>query len=240
MNHWVIAGVVWTIAQVVCVVFLVALSWYIFYTDHKRRLAEMGREHQAVMERMDADHQRRMAEIRRNHERRMARLGPFREPANPWLEPATRNVAAGLQTEADRLFRRLERQGLTVIHDEEGREYTLTPNGWVEANAHRQEAERRAAELLRRSLTEQQRRQLDYAGDFDVFITYSGARRRFVVFGHGGQVREVDSNRRTIASYCIRPAANQDVPRADIALAQKLLLETDPATFFATANKTSL
>ncbi len=54
----------------------------------------------------------------------------------------------------------------------------------------------------------------------------------------GAGVRLLDDKGQERVSYCIHPV--EDVPAADKALAQKLLLETDEAAFLATANATQL
>ena len=57
-------------------------------------------------------------------------------------------------------------------------------------------------------------------------------------YGWSGNAKELDAKGNRIASYCIHP--HDRVPHADNVLAQKLMLEADPAEFRRIANRTPL
>lgn len=96
-------------------------------------------------------------------------------------------------------------------------------------------ANRRAEDLLRRELTEEQIRDLDKKGCFYLeTVQPDGARRRYRIDrGSHGNVKRLDAKGSIIESLCIQP---RGVPDADAMLAQKLWLETDEPTFRKIAN----
>lgn len=94
-------------------------------------------------------------------------------------------------------------------------------------------AEKRAQALLHQFLTREQRWSLR-------------ASRSFVVTGQDGRMYEVTEdqgvrllvNGRAVTSYCIHP--REALPRGDVMLAQKLLLESNIDHFLSTANAREL
>ncbi len=93
-------------------------------------------------------------------------------------------------------------------------------------------AERRASVLLRRSLTAEQRRELRQRKAFHV--TAADGRRYRIENGSAHNVVLVDADGDAIR-YCIVFKDHEGLPNADLMLAQKLLLETNPAAFLRTA-----
>lgn len=98
-------------------------------------------------------------------------------------------------------------------------------------------ANRRAEDLLRRELTEEQNRDLDKKGCFYLeTVDRDGSRRRYRIDrGTHGNVKRVDEKGSILESLCIQP---DNVPAADAMLAQKLWIESDEATFRRVANIT--
>lgn len=96
------------------------------------------------------------------------------------------------------------------------------------------EARGRAETLLQAHLSPAQAESLTTHGWFEV--TVAGVTYR-IKRGHAGNVVRVDVGRE-VERYCIHPA--EFVPDADAMLAQKLLLEADPAEFRRIANRTAL
>lgn len=100
----------------------------------------------------------------------------------------------------------------------------------------REAAERRAEELLQQYLNDQQRRQ--YAKE-KKFLVLAGDGATFELeHKWSGNAREFDSKGRPIQRLCIHP--KDSVPIPDHLLAQKLMLETNPAEFRRIANKTPI
>jgi hypothetical protein len=95
-----------------------------------------------------------------------------------------------------------------------------------EARRVRAEGNLRAEELLRSCLTEVQQSQLQRHGWFEV--TAASGRAYRVYRGYAGNV--ISEGQR----FCIH--GSPDLPDADQMLGQKLLIETDEATFLRIAN----
>ncbi len=95
------------------------------------------------------------------------------------------------------------------------------------------EADRKAKQLLIENISKEQRRTLRDKGYFDVQVKGKTYRIRW---GSHGNVYLVHGDREVV-SYCIQPP---DVPPGDAMLAQKLLLETDEASFLKIANARQL
>lgn len=114
---------------------------------------------------------------------------------------------------------------------------------WREADNQRRqeraEADRKAQKLLGSCLTKRQRKTLREQSYFDVRSIRSDGQATVYRIHRGsqGNVYEVDADGRQVRRFCIHPI---DVPAADAMLAQKLLLETDPAAFERIANITRL
>lgn len=104
-----------------------------------------------------------------------------------------------------------------------------------EAERKRQEAEQRAEELLLQHLDKGQRRSYRQHKKFKV-IGGDGASFE-LTYGWAGNIREFKDDK-PIARFCIHP--REQVPIPDNLLAQKLMLETDPARFRQVANRTPI
>jgi hypothetical protein len=96
----------------------------------------------------------------------------------------------------------------------------------------------RAEILLTESLTAAQAAELQQTNAFHLTtIAADGTRRRYRIRrGRAGNVDQLDDAGRVLKRLCIHPTLA--VPDADTMLAQKLLLETDEATFLRVANHT--
>lgn len=94
-------------------------------------------------------------------------------------------------------------------------------------------ATQRAERLLIEHLSPAQRA----AYEKDRFFEVVAAKSRYRVY-HDGGVRRLDEDGRAVTSYCIHP--DEAIPAGDLALAKKLLLETDEAAFLRIANATVL
>jgi len=93
---------------------------------------------------------------------------------------------------------------------------------------------KRAREALLSVLTEAQRDQLEKEQHFDLQVNSRLYRVR-----PGCRVERLDPQTKTIQSYfCIHPASEHGLPSDDVALAQKLLLESNETEFIRTANET--
>jgi hypothetical protein len=90
-------------------------------------------------------------------------------------------------------------------------------------------AETRAKRLLVENISPAQRKSLKDHGHFDVLV---GGKTYRIKWGSHGNVYLVQGGRE-VRSFCIQPP---DVPAGDAMLAQKLLLETDEASFLRIAN----
>jgi hypothetical protein len=96
---------------------------------------------------------------------------------------------------------------------------------------------RRAEDLLRSHLTEQQQQDLDKSNCFYLeSVGKEGERRRYRIDrGTHGNVKLLDAKGSIIGRYCVQP---NGVPAEDAMLAQKLWLETDEEAFKKVANFT--
>ena len=102
-------------------------------------------------------------------------------------------------------------------------------------NSERAEVMDRARELLLEHLNPEQADEYERRGYFHVHIETAEGRRRYRVRGFDG-VLLIGSDDRPLVSYCIHPSYG--FPSPDVALCQKVLLETDEAEFLRTANAT--
>ena len=103
-----------------------------------------------------------------------------------------------------------------------------------EAAAKRRAADKRAMDLLRECLTEQQRRDLK-AHDY-FFVDAPSGRRYRIDKGRAGNVKVIDKQTGVwTESLCVHP---NGVPNGDTMLIQKMLIETAEETFRAYANIT--
>ena len=99
-----------------------------------------------------------------------------------------------------------------------------------------EEADRRAEELLVAHLDKEQRKQYRTEKKFKV-VGGDGALFE-IGSAWSSNVREMTPDGKHIARFCIHP--RESVPIPDLLLAQKLMLETDPAEFRKIANRTAL
>lgn len=108
----------------------------------------------------------------------------------------------------------------------------------AEARRIAEQANVRAHALLVSVLTEGQQRELEEHRYFTVESRTSKRRYRVDVQGERrhGNIREIDSEGNSIASWCAAPEG--DVPFHDAIAGQKLFLEHDEETFRRTANRT--
>lgn len=97
-------------------------------------------------------------------------------------------------------------------------------------------ADARAKALLVTFLTAGQRATLEQHGYFDERVEGHGTFR--IYKGWAGNVRRLDDKGKEREQFCIHPI--DDVPHYDNMLAQRLMLQTNPAEFFRTANRTVL
>ncbi len=106
----------------------------------------------------------------------------------------------------------------------------------AEERKKREAAEKRAEELLLASLDNTQRASFKKEKKF---VVKGGDGAAFeIAYGRQGNIREFDAKGKPIARFCIHP--REEVPDPDTMLAQKLMLETDPATFRKIANRTPI
>lgn len=116
--------------------------------------------------------------------------------------------------------------GVALLTNTEQREWDAAQ---ARDRERREAIQKRARELLCRSLTPAQRQSLDEHGFFDLNV---GGRHYRIRQGTHGNVRLIQDERE-VTSYCIQP---DGVPAEDAMLAQKLLLETDEPSFLRIAN----
>jgi hypothetical protein len=100
--------------------------------------------------------------------------------------------------------------------------------------AERDRAKRRARRLLTSNLTKEQHESLEKFGFFEVVVEGKTYRIRQ---GTHGNVRLLGADGKESKSFCIQP---NGVPDEDAMLAQKLMLETDEASFLRIANARDL
>lgn len=105
-----------------------------------------------------------------------------------------------------------------------------------EERQQRQEAEKRARELLLASLDESQAEEFKLNRRF-VVHSKDGVRTYLVTWGTAGNIYELENGQR-MAKYCIHPT--QELPVPDVMLAQKLMIETDESLFRKVANRTAV
>jgi hypothetical protein len=95
------------------------------------------------------------------------------------------------------------------------------------------QAERRASHLMKELLTPQELRQLFWRGYVDIPSTLAPHRVYRVPRGDGYvQVRE---NGHTIMGLCLQPI--ERLPRADVVILHKLMIEAQEEFYLQTANK---
>lgn len=100
-------------------------------------------------------------------------------------------------------------------------------------NEERKKAKTRANALLISLLNEQQRAQFEEFKSFDLVTN-----GRVYRIQPGRKVQQMDpATQKAITVFCIQPEFNHNLPDEDIAISQKLFLETDEAAFLATANE---
>lgn len=104
---------------------------------------------------------------------------------------------------------------------------------WKEQEKLRVEAEKVALALLVSLLSLTQRQEFEKAGHFHAVGNKTKKVYR-INQGTHGNVKELDSNGKEIASYCVQP---EGVPVPDANLAQKLAIECDEETFLRVANR---
>lgn len=107
----------------------------------------------------------------------------------------------------------------------------------AEQNRIAEEAELRAAALLKENLAPAQREEYDREKFFTV-ISKDGRRRYRVNKGWSHNVEEIDESGKKIATLCAHPV--EAVPAHDNMLAQKLMLEHDEERFLRIANRKRL
>jgi hypothetical protein len=142
-----------------------------------------------------------------------------------WNGVYTTNIAATAEARA-----RFEQQHRA--NQEQQRLYQETlARRTQEVNA----ASRRAEDLLRRHLSDEQREDLEKKHCF--YLTSHGkdgkSRRYRIDRGTHGNVKLLDDKGSIVGSYCVQP---DGVPAADAMLAQKLWIETDEDAFLKVAN----
>lgn len=101
----------------------------------------------------------------------------------------------------------------------------------LEGQKEKKAADKRAIELLRSQLNEEQLANYDLDGSFVVVAS----QKRYRLKGAG--VDELDKNDKRIATHCIHSSYRDNIPMADILLAKKLLLDADPKEFLRIANR---
>jgi uncharacterized membrane protein len=97
----------------------------------------------------------------------------------------------------------------------------------------RKKAATRAKELLVRLLDADQEKEYVEKGTFELRTDKARYRIR-----PGDRVEELNPEGKVTARFCIHPSDSW-MPREDWAIAQKLMLETDEATFLRTANRSA-
>lgn len=99
------------------------------------------------------------------------------------------------------------------------------------------EAKAAAAERAERLLVEHLAPEQLAAYQRDRFFEVVAAKGRYRIY-HNGAVRRLGEDGREETGYCIHPA--EGLPNGDLALAKKLMLETDEAGFLRTANASAV
>lgn len=93
----------------------------------------------------------------------------------------------------------------------------------------------KAKKLLFSMLTDEQKESWEKKKHFEVLVKGKLYRIR-----KSSTVRLLDDEKKEKISYCIHPSYDYRLPEDDVALAQKLLLETDEEAFLRIANATRL
>jgi hypothetical protein len=104
---------------------------------------------------------------------------------------------------------------------------------WVEA---RRKADVRARELLLSTFDPQQRAAFERSGAFEVTV----GERLYRVSPRKSVERLEPGSGKVLAVFCIHGSMQDDLPPHDVALTQKLLLESDEAEFLRVANMTAV
>ena len=105
---------------------------------------------------------------------------------------------------------------------------------WASAEAVRQKAKGRARELLHSLLTDPQREQLEKDNSFELNVG-----SRIYRIRTGLRVERLNPATKKIESYfCIHPDLSHNLPAEDVAISQKLYLETNEELFLKIANET--
>ena len=100
----------------------------------------------------------------------------------------------------------------------------------------KQNAQKRALELLKEILTKTQNEAFDK--DKCIPVDAPSGKKYVIEKGRSGNVYSIKDGKK-IERYCIHPS-DQEVPEADVMLAQKLMLEADEEEFLRIANRTRL
>jgi len=152
--------------------------------------------------------------------------------AHDWQVRSTRNAqAANAARQLARPVETAEQRMAREAADVKRRaDEALRMKAEVEKKA---KAKVRAKKLLQDHITKEQRESLEKHGFFEVVVAGKTYRIRQ---GTHGNVRLIE-NGKEVKSFCIQP---NYVPDEDAMLAQKLLLETDEASFLKIANATRL
>ena len=105
---------------------------------------------------------------------------------------------------------------------------------WAAQQAKQAEESKAAKECAERLLVEHLSQAQRAAYERDRFFEVVAAKSRYRIY-HDGSVRRLGEDGREVASYCIHP--DEAIPAGDLALAKKLLLETDEVAFRRIANE---
>lgn len=106
--------------------------------------------------------------------------------------------------------------------------------GWSQDEAEWKKAKARAQELLESVLDDAQKDQLQKEEHFELQVG-----DRYYRIRPGSRVERLNSKTKKVESYfCIHPSLDHRLPPADVALSQKLWLETNEKEFLRIANET--
>ena len=100
----------------------------------------------------------------------------------------------------------------------------------------KRDAQKRALDLLRQILTETQL--AAFEKDECIPVDAPSGKKYLINKGRSGNVVSIKDGK-PVERYCIHPS-DQEVPEADVMLAQKLMLENCEEEFLRIANKTRL
>jgi hypothetical protein len=146
-----------------------------------------------------------------------------------WLQWTSETAATSNCRPRERTAAEIERDRLAAERREQERK---------EREKQQRAAVARSTELLREWLDEKERQRFDREKKFHV-VAQSGRRYEIDVSKRQHNVFELDAKGKRIVEHCILANAF-DLPLADNALAQKLLLEADEDQFRRIANQTRL